>query len=1039
MIVTNLAIRNRTTVYVVVLSIFIFGAYSYWVLPRESAPDAKIPYVIITTTYSGVSPADMETSVTIPIENKLKSLSDVKKITSTSSEGVSSINMEFEPTIDIDTALQKVRDKVDQARAELPQEADEPTVREVNISDFPIMMINIAGEVGIVRLKEIGKDMKDDIEGVRGVLEVKVLGAPEREIRIEVDPDRLAAYRVPVGSLLALVESENVNVSGGAVDTPEAKFQLRVPGEFVDPREIETLVVLTQDGKPIYLTDVAKITDTFKDRTSYSRINGQECVTVSVQKRAGENAIQIIDAIKQVIAGWEKRLPPGAHIEISLDQSVQIRDMVHDLENNMASGFILVAGVIFLAMGWRNAIFVSLAIPTSMLITFSVLHITGVTLNFVVLFALILALGMLVDNAIVIVENIYRHMQEGYPRFAAARMGAAEVAWPVTASTLTTVAAFAPLLFWPDIIGEFMGYLPRTVIIALTASLFVGLVVSPAVCSSFMKVKKQVDFETRRRNWFLRGYGTLLEAALSNRAVTVALFALALVSVLALYVRYGEGVELFPESDPNRAYVNIKAPEGTSLDKVNGITLEVESRLKQFRNIKRVVANVGAQGGGFFGGGGGGLNTSQVSIDFLDFSDRVEPSSSTSKKIREAVSDIPGAEITVKKEEHGPPTGAPVNIEISGEDFDTLAILVRQVKERIGTVPGLVDLRDDYEQARPELRFVVDRNRAKLLGLDTNTIGFFLKTAVLGTKVGTFRQGNDEYDITLRLPFSQRDEPDKITRLYVPTMTGEMIPVSSLANVKYSGGLGSITRVSQKRVITVMGYNEEGFLSDKILAECRARLAGLPLPPGYALSYTGENEERQKAGSFLSKAFVVALLLIASILVAQFDSIVEMFIIMASVIFSLIGVFAGLLVTHKPFGIIMTGIGVISLAGVVVNNAIVLLDYVERLRNMGLDCRQALVRAGMTRIRPVLLTAMTTMLGLVPMAVGVSYDFVKFRWVLSSESSQWWSQMAVAVIFGLAVATLLTLVVVPVMYSIIDSTKTLIGRPWRAESADEEA
>ena len=469
---------------------------------------------------------------------------------------------------------------------------------------------------------------------------------------------------------------------------------------------------------------------------------------------------------------------------------------------------------------------------------------------------------------------------------------------------------------------------------------------------------------------------------------------------------------------------------------MNDIALSVESRLKGFRNIKRVVSNVGVGGTGFAGHGGGSLNTAQVSIDFPDFAERVEPSSLTSKHIRDAISDIPGAEITVAKEAHGPPTGAPVNIEVSGEDFGTLAVLVGEVKSRIKTIKGLVDLKDDYEQARPELRFVVDRNRAKLLGLDTNTIGFFLKTAVLGTKVGTFRQGNDEYDITLRLPLASRDEPEKISRLYVPTMTGEMVPVSSLVNIRYSGGLGSVTRVDQKRVITISG-NNEGKLPSEILDESAKRLADVSLAPGYAISYTGENEDMTESQQFLSKAFVVALFLIAAVIVAEFDSVATTLIIMASVIFSLIGVFAGLLITNMPFGVIMTGIGVISLAGIVVKNAIVLLDYVGKLRERGLACTEALVRGGITRMRPVLLTAMTTILGLVPMATGISYDFVNQRLMLKTESSQMWSQMAVAVIFGLTVATLLTLVVVPVMYSMLDSAKGAIGRPWKPRDAEQ--
>ena len=1038
MIITDLAIRNRTTVYVLAAAMLVFGGYSYFAMPRESAPDVKIPFIIVTTTYNGVSPADIETSVTIPVENKLKSLRDVRKIKSSSAEGMSLISIEFDPTIEIDTALQKVRDKVDQARSEIPAEADDSSVREINISDFPIMMINVVGDAGLVRLKEIAKDIKDEIEAVSGVLEVGVRGAPEREIRIEIDPDRLAAYKIPVGQLIALVANENVNVSGGSVDMPEAKFQLRVPGEFVDPREIETLVVLTEGGKPIYLTDMAKIIDTFKDRDSYSRYNGRECVTVSVQKRAGENAIRIIDQIKGILDAWRAKLPAGVSIELSLDQSKDIRSMVDELNNSILTGFVLVAAVIFLVMGWRNAIFVSLAVPLSMFITFAVLHAMGVTLNFVTLFALLLVLGMLVDDAIVIVENIFRHMQEGHSRIKAAMIGASEVAWPVTTSTLTNVVAFLPLLFWPTIIGQFMGYLPKTVMIALLASLFVGLAVNPAICASIMKAPRQVDFDQRRRSFFMSLYERIVRVSLANRGVTIAAFVFVLVGIVPLYARYGNGVQFFPESDPNRAMINIKAPEGTSLDKVNDIARIVESRISGHKNVKRIVATVGAgAGAGFLSASSSGINTAQISIDFLDFADRVESSAVTTKRMRDAVLDIPGAEVTVEKEAHGPPTGAPVNIEVSGEDFDTLALVVREVEDRIKTIPGLVDLKDNYDEARPELRFVVDRNRAKLLGLDTNTIGFFLKTAVLGTKVGTFRQGNDEYDITLRLPLADRDEPEKITRLYVPTMTGEMIPVSSLVNVKYAGGLGSISRVGLKRVITVTG-NNEGVLPDEILAKCRERLGSLPLPPGYAVSYTGQNEDMIESQKFLAKAFVVALFLIAAVLVAEFNSLTTMFVIMASVLFSLIGVFSGILLTGKPFGVIMTGIGVISLAGVVVKNAIVLLDYVERLRERGLDCGEALVRGGITRMRPVLLTAVTAILGLVPMATGIQFDFINFRPVFSSESSQWWSAMAVAVIFGLSVATVLTLVVVPVMYSVLDSAKKAAGHPWKPRNHDEK-
>ncbi|MHC4713568.1 MAG: efflux RND transporter permease subunit [Planctomycetota bacterium] len=1031
MIITNISIRNRTTVFVLAAAIVISGVFCYMALPREAAPDVQIPIVVVNTSYRGVAPADIETSVTMEIEKKLKGISGVKEIRSTSSEGLSSITVEFEPNLDIETALQKVRDKVDQAKGELPSEAEEPEIIEVNVSEFPILIINLHGDASLVKLKEIADDVKDEIEQVSGVLEANVLGGLEREIRIEVDPDRMAAYKIPIVDLVTLVERENVNVSAGSIDTPDSKFTVRVPGEFIDPREIETLVVTTVDGRPIYLTDVARVTDAFKDVTSISRVNGKECVSISVQKRAGENIIRITDEVKDILDRWKGQLGGAIAMEISLDFAKIIRQMVHDLENNILSGFILVAAVVFIALGRRNAVFVSIAIPLSMFIAFSVLVALEITLNFVTLFALTLALGMLVDNAIVIVENIYRHMQEGYSRVEAAKLGAAEVAWPVTASTLTTVVAFAPLLVWPDMVGKFMGFLPKTVIVVLSASLFVALVINPALCSQLMRIKGKGRIGERASGSFiLRTYDRFLRRALSNRIVTLLFVLLLLLSLVSFYRRYGRGMEFFPTSEAPRAFVNIKAPEGTSIERLDAITREVESRIDGLENIKLYVANVGPGTASDPFSQGGGLNTATVSIEFTDFVDRKISSNVTVDRIRELVKDMAGAEITVKAEEHGPPVGEPVNIEVSGEDFDTLAALARDIKDRIRSIPGLVDLKDDYEQARPELRFVVDRNRAKLLGVDTDHVGFFLKTAILGLEVGTFRQGDEEYDIVVRLPRDQRDDPDKIERLYVPALDGRMIPVSSLVEVKYAGGYGSINRKDLDRVITVTGTNE-GRLPVEILADCQKRLSDLPLPTGYRITFGGEDEERLKAMAFLSKAFVAALFLIAIVLVTEFDSITTPVIIMASVVFSTIGVLIGLLVLGKPFGIIMTGVGIISLAGVVVNNAIVLLDYVEKLRARGLDCAEALARAGMTRLRPVLLTAITTILGLIPMATGVSYDFRQLRWQLKSESSLWWGQMATSVIFGLAVATVLTLIIVPVMYSVLDQLKTLSGHPWR--------
>jgi CzcA family heavy metal efflux pump len=1018
--ITDVAISKRTSIFVLMVIITIFGLYFYVILPRESTPDIPVPYIIVTTTYTGVSPADMENTVTVPIEKKLKALRDVEEIHSGSMEGISMISIEFLPKVDIDDALQKVRDKVDQAKADLPDDADDPMVTEVSFSDFPIMIINISGDVGLVRLKAIADELEERVEAIPGVLDATVIGGLEREIRIEPNPERLAAYQIPLSELLALISSENANVAAGNIDLPEAKFQVRVPGEFTDPQEAQNLILMMRNGNPVYLTDIARIRDTFKDSESYSRINGRESVALSVQKRSGENALIIAKQIKNILSEARKQAPQGVNLTISMDESKYVLMMVSDLENNILSGLVLVLAIIFVSMGFRNAIFVALAIPFSMLISFVVLGIFGITLNNVVLFSLILALGMLVDNAIVIVENIYRHMQEGKDRITAAREGTAEVAWPVTTSTITTLAAFVPMLFWPGIMGEFMGYLPKTLIITLSASLFVALVFNPALASRLMKVRGLGDIETKRKGGFLYRYEQFLRFSLAHSGMVLAVCAFVLVGTSVIFAKFGHGVEFFPNADPDRAMIYVRAPEGTSLNKTDAIVRSIEEKLKKYGDIENYVSNVGTSPGGFFGGGSSGSHVARISLDFKEEEKRKESSRQVLKQIRQDVKGTVGAEIEVEEEQHGPPQHPPINIEISGEDFDVLADIAHNVKERIQGVPGLVDLKDDYEQARPELRFRVDRQRAAMLNVDTVTVANYIKTAVLGRKVGNFRQGEDEYDITIRLAPEERDNLQKVLNLNVPGPAGQAIPLSSLAHVEYAGGLGSITRIDQKRVITVES-EVEGRLENDALADVKRRLSNYRTPEGYKLAFTGQDTEQKEASDFLMKAFVVALFLILLVLISEFNSITLPSIIMVSVILSLIGVMVGLLVYGIPFGIIMTGIGVISLAGVVVNNAIVLIDYIQILRSRGVAREEALVQAGLIRLRPVLLTAVTTVLGLVPMATGISFDFRAFRFVIGSESSQWWGPMAIAVIFGLTFATVLTLVVVPTMYELIDS------------------
>jgi len=1148
-IISDHAIRNRTTVLVLVILIVAGGLMSYISLPREAAPDVPIPRVIITTAYEGVSPEDVESSITIKIEKKLTGLKGLKEITSSSAEGLSVIVAEFLPDVRIEDALQYVRDKVDQAKADLPTDSKDfkdPVIQEINISEFPIMMINMTGTISPVTLKAIADELEETIEEVPGVLNVDVLGGLEREIRIEIDPDRVAAYGLTVGELLALIPSEHVNISAGGMETPGVKFNVRVPAEFVEPDEVDHWPLTTRDGRTIYLSDVARVRDTFKDRTNYARLDGVSSITLSVQKRTGENVIRITAIVKAILAEAQKRLPAGVKFNLTLDQSKDIRMMVSDLENNLFAAFVLVLTILMIFLGLRASLVVAVAVPISMLMSFAVISMLGYTLNMIVLFSLVLAIGMLVDNAIVIVENVYRHMQLGYGRFEAARKGTAEVAWPVITSALTTIAAFTPLLFWPGIIGDFMKYLPITVIVVLSSSLFVAMVISPVVCTLVAPRAKPRDHS----NFIVRGYKGLLSLALEHRLTAISLAFLGLAAMAIVYVKRGAGLEFFPDVDPRRAIVNIRSPQGTSIRQSDALARLVEQRIEARRQayrgvLEHVVANAGSSGESIFGGGTGGPHVSNVTLLFVDYEDRVRPSADVVADLREHLTDIPGAEIKVEKEKEGPPTGAPVTVRIIGRDFKELEKYSGKAKAMIANVPGLVNLRSDLEATRPELAFRVDRKRAMELGVNTFTVGHFLKTSVFGAKVGDFRQFNDEYDITVRLPVSQRSNFDDLLRLRVPSSSGKAVPLSSLGRFEYRGGFGTIHRVAPKRVVTLTADNE-GRLADDVLKDvqeilsplgrnrliardvadwgafCAALKQGAPsgplarrirerlpsnarrlidqaeadgpadtkdrqaildalngkdvlrsrdlcrpgelanltlpaearalaetprdelttaqvqrlnrlatesalggliaksvklgLPEGYEVRYAGEKEEQDKAAAFLFKAFGIALLLIVLVLVAQFNTVTAPFIIMITVGLSMIGVLVGLLVSGLPFGVIMTGVGVISLAGVVVNNAIVLLDYTRKLQRRGLDLVAASIEAGTTRLRPVLLTATTTIIGLVPTAIGMGFDIHTLEFYSKSESSQFWRSMAVAVIFGLGFATILTLVVVPTLY-----------------------
>jgi multidrug efflux pump len=1101
---TSLSLRNVTSVLVMLFIIAILGILSYGSVPKEAQPEITIPIIQISTVYPGVAPGDMETLVTRVIEEELNNIADLKTLSSTSVEGYSSVVAEFDTGMDMNEALQKVREKLDLARPRLPRDAEDPVLREFVLSEFPIMQVNISGEYSLVQLKDVAESLKDRLETIPSILEVRLSGGLEREVKVEVDLPRLKFYGVSFTDVVSAISNENVTIPGGAIDVGNQKYLVRVDGEFRDTRLLEDVVITATNGRPVYVRDVARVDFGFQDRESFARLGGNAVVTLDIVKRSGQNIIGTADAVKRTIDGMEAGFPPSTVVKITSDQSEDIRAMVLSLENNIISGLILVLAVLLFFLGVRNASLVAVSIPLSMLLSFTVMNALGMTMNMVVLFSLILALGMLVDNAIVVVENIYRYKENGADNFSAARYATGEVAMPIIASTLTTLGAFAPMMFWPGIVGEFMKFLPLTLIITLSSSLFVALVIIPALAALFIRVDGAPPVPlTRPARWTLAGAAVLafvvmlassplaavtlsvtlvgifalhrlvlsrvsrwvqdralpnmleryerrLRWALDHRAIVVGMAAAVFVGTIVLFGRFNHGVEFFPESiPPASVYVQVDVPSGTNAAFTDGVVREIEARLPAMAGMgdaESVVATVSpsAGGGGFFGGGGAGT----VAISFRDYQDREHDVFETLKTLQEEIGvGIAGADVTVTKPQNGPPSGKPINIEVAGDDPVVLRRLGDQMLAVLRAAPvgsRLEGLDSDMSQGRPELVVEVDRERAALYGLSTAQVGSTVRSAIQGTEAAKFRVGQDEYDIVVRLAEPYRQDLNALEDLTV-LKDGRQIPLPSVASWRTDEGAASVIRKDLKRVVTVSSEVRSGENANAVLADVQTTLADFreSLPAGYTLSYTGQQEDQQESQNFLFGAFLIALLLIGFILITQFNSVIKPVIILTSVIMSTVGVLLGLIVFQMPFGIIMTGVGVISLAGVVVNNAIVLIDFVDILRDRdGLSRREALVEAGRTRFRPVILTAMTTVLGLAPLAIGFNFDFVGLFTALDpeiywgGEQAAWWGPMAIAVIAGLTFATVLTLVLVPVMYSIVDDMGDFFRRHY---VADEES
>ena len=1098
---STFAINNRISVMVLVALVAIMGTVSYLTIPKESFPNITVPNIFVVTLYPGVSPEDMESLVTRKLEDELGNISEIKEMTSTSTEGYSSVVLEFDTGIDIEEALQKVREKVDLAKAELPEDAEEPLVQEVNLSEFPIMQINLSGDYDLEILKDIAEDLQDKIEAIPTVLGVDLTGGLEREVQVDVDLAKLKYYNLSFGDIIGAISAENVTIPGGDISVGTKSFLLRVPGQYQETAPIEDVVLKVNEGKPIYLRDIANVTFGFKERETYSTLDESPVITLGVKKRTGENILETYDRVSAILDDALPTLPPTTTYKITNDQSKDVKNMVSSLENNIISGLILVIGVLLFFLGVRNASFVGISIPLSMFLSFIILSALGITMNMIVLFSLILALGMLVDNAIVVVENIYRYLEEGYDNFESAKKGTGEVAGPIIAGTATTLAAFFPMIFWPGTVGEFMGYLPKTLIITLSSSLFVGLIINPVICALFMTIDgdtnkaqltkrgKQILYgmlalvllvlvvssfvtwtmlivlgvllwllnkyvlaptgkwwQADGLNVFIGTYENSLVWALNNRLKTVGIaFFVLFMSFVVLGV-FNPGTEFFPEDIPPRdVYVQIETPVGSDVEFTRSVVDKVAERVKnipQASDINTILAVSGAAiSSDPAGGGGNSTHKGTVAINFVDYELREGDIFEAMEYMRNDLNGvIAGAKITVEKPQDGPPTGPPINLEISGPDMTELTRISNDVLSALeaDSIFAKMDgLETDLPDSRPEIRVEVDREKAGLYELNTNMIGMTVRQAINGVEASKFRDGKEEYEIVVRLAKEYRDDLSTLSDLTV-FHEGVQIPLSEVASWEISDGFGGIRHKESERVITVSADVRSGYQSNAVLAEAQQVLATYlnGLPPGYNYEWTGQQQEQDESFAFLGRAFLIAVFLIAFILVSQFNSIVKPVIILSSVVMSTAGVFYGLVTFQMAFGL-MAFLGLISLAGVVVNNAIVLIDYVDILRTRdGLDLRSALVQAGKVRFRPVILTAITTTLGLVPLAVGFNFDFITLvnnpleffthlgeyiYW--GGEQAAWWGPMAIAVIVGLLFSTFLTLILVPVLYSVIERGK----------------
>jgi len=1119
--VTSWSVTNKTAIYLLIIICSIWGIMKFTTTPKESFPDIVIPTIYIQTIYVGNSPKDIENLVTKPIEKQIKSITGAKinKITSTSQQDYSAIVIEFDTEVKVDVALQKVKDAIDKSKQDLPTDlTQQPTALEVSFSDQPIMYVNISGNYDLQRLKKYGDDMQDELENLSQLNRVDEVGAPEREFQINVDRMRMEAAGVSFNDISTAVAAENNDITGGLLQVGDMKRTLQVRGQFKTAYDIQKVVVKNIHGDPVYLKDIADIKDTLKTSESYARLDHNNVITLNIIKRSGENLIETSDAVKAAVANMqETEFPKDLKIVVTGDQSKQTRNSFNDLVNSIVIGFILVLIILMFFMGVVNAFFVALSVPLSMFIAFVFLPAadliigTHVTLNFMVLFALLFGLGIIVDDAIVVIENTHRIFTQGKGNLSStnsAKIAAGEVFVPVLTGTLTTLAPFFPLLFWPGIIGKFMIYLPAMLIFTLAASLIVAFLMNPVFAVDFMnhedadgKERKSAifrkpsfwifvllgilldvfgatfagnvlllimilivlnryvfegwihSFQNRALPWIMTHYETLLRWALKGRrpvGLLIGTFAL-LVFSFVFFNAMKVPVEFFPQGDPNQIYVYLKLPVGTDVNYTDSITRQLETKVyhtldmdngKKNPVVESIISNVAVGANDPTSGDQSSHpELGRIQVSFIEYAERHGVATRPYlDSLRTTLKNIPGAQITVAQEQGGPPTDPPVNIEIASDDFDDLTKTASSLKNYLDSiqVPGVEELKMDVDLTNPEITLNIDREKANIEGLSTYQIGNEIRTAVFGHEVSKVKEGKDEYKIQLRDKEMDKASLTDLLNMNIsfrsPTGTIKTLPIGSFVNVDYTTTVGSVKRKKYKRVITLTSNILSGYTTTTVNQQLSNYIKQFThKPDDVSITQTGESAQQDETFAFLGQALLITLMLILLILVLQFNSISKPVIILTEIVFSIIGVLLGFAITGMNVSIVMTGIGIVGLAGIVVKNGILVIEFADELRARGLKTREAVIQAGKTRIIPVMLTAMAAILALIPLATGFNINFVTLFSNLSphiyfgGDNTVFWKPLAWTIIFGLAFAFFMTLIMVPSMYLIAERLK----RPMR--------